>query len=111
MQIHQHIADFLPDSDVCSYARVCEVTRASITSIVWKNRFDRTFDNVPGVALHEVARKYAYRRDVSKKWTCFDLGKYGGLIDAQCREVQKKNQKDCLDMLRSLILGKSLAKF
>jgi hypothetical protein len=86
------------------------VTRASITDIVWKKRFDRTFDDVPGAAIHDVVRKYAYRRDVSKKWTCFDLGKHGGLIDAQTREVQKKQQKDYLDMLRSLILGEALAK-
>jgi len=89
LQIQQHIADFLPDSDIVNFVRICEVTRASITDIVWKKRFDRTFDSVPGAALQEVVKKYKSRRDISKKWTCFDLGRFGGLINAECRQVQK----------------------
>jgi hypothetical protein len=86
------------------------VTRASITNIIWKNRFDRTFDQVPGIPIFGVKQKYAYRCDVSKKWTCFDLGRFGGMIDDECREVQSENQQDCLEMLRGLILGKRLGQ-
>jgi hypothetical protein len=109
LQIHQHIADFLPDSDVVKFACICEATRASITNIIWKKRFDRTFDSVPDVAIQDVVAKYKSRRAVSKKWTCFDLREHGGAITSECRAVQRVNQADCLKMLRCLILGKTLA--
>jgi hypothetical protein len=108
IQLHQHIADFLPDGDIPNYACVCEVTRASITDIIWKKRFDRTFDPVLGIALRDVFKKYASRKELSKEWICFDLGRHGGKIDYECRKVQTKNQQDCLKMLRGLILGKRL---
>jgi hypothetical protein len=111
LQIHQHIADFLPDTDVVNYACICEVTRASITNIVWKHRFDRTFDSVPGATIGDVVAKYKSRQAVSKKWTCFDLGQWGGQINDECRWVQKENQQDCLKMLRCLILGEPVASF
>jgi len=61
---------------------------------------------VDGLSVKELHEKYAYRRDVSKKWTCFDLGKFGGQIDPECRKFQKENQENCLKMLRNLLLGK-----
>ena len=108
LQIHQHIADFLPDSDVVNFSCICEITRASITNIVWKKRFDRSFDNVPGASIGDVVAKYKSRRALAKQWTAFDLGVFGGHITPECRQVQKKNQGEVLKMLRCLILGEPL---
>jgi hypothetical protein len=55
---------------------------------------------------NEIKNKYAYRRDVSRKWTCFDLRKFGTALNDEIMDVQKKNQVDFLTMLKGLILGK-----
>ena len=56
----------------------------------------------------ELARKYAFRMGHTKKWTCFDLGKYASQTTAEDFEAQKKNRAYTLDMLRDLILGELL---
>ncbi len=84
------------------------MTRASITNIIWKKRFDRSFDSVPGASIGDVVAKYKSRRALAKQWTAFDLGVFGGHITPECRQVQKKNQGEVLKMLRYLILGEPL---
>jgi hypothetical protein len=57
-----------------------------------------------------VAKKYRFRCSVSGTWTCFDLGQYGAYITGEIRKIQEKNQNDCLEMLRTLIIGKLAAE-
>ena len=70
-------------------------------------RASTVFDLGESLQNREILLKYAYRRDVSKKWTCFDLKKLGGCIDYQTRQAQQYNRKHCLEMFKTLIIGKS----
>lgn len=67
----------------------------------------QTFDFDDKLSTADMLLKYKYRRLVSRQWTCFDLGRFGGGVNTyEIKNVQKMNQEHCLDMLRSLIIGK-----
>ncbi|KAH6719263.1 hypothetical protein BKA61DRAFT_543704 [Leptodontidium sp. MPI-SDFR-AT-0119] len=62
------------------------------------------FDDVAGLSPKDAAEKYAFRKHVSTKWTCFDLNQHGGLITKNIREIQGRNQLDLLNVFRGLLL-------
>ncbi|KAH9222638.1 hypothetical protein DL95DRAFT_505701, partial [Leptodontidium sp. 2 PMI_412] len=104
-QIHQLIALFLPeDKDIQNYGLICKKTNSSITNSVWRKRFSMFFDDVAGLSPKDAAEKYAFRKHVSTKWTCFDLNQHGGLITKNIREIQGRNQLDLLNVFRGLLL-------
>ncbi|TVY28683.1 hypothetical protein LHYA1_G002430 [Lachnellula hyalina] len=111
VEIHQHISCYLPTArDVARYSEICRSSAASITDTVWRERFEQTFDRIPGSTTREVAKKYRFRCSVSGLWTCFDLGRYGATITNEIRGIQQKNQNDCLEMLRTLIIESDARK-
>ncbi|TVY87547.1 hypothetical protein LAWI1_G006672 [Lachnellula willkommii] len=111
VEIHQHISSYLPTPrDVTKYAGLCRSSAASITDSVWRERFEQTFDRIPGATTREVAKKYRFRCSVSGLWTCFDLGRYGATITDEIRCIQQRNQNDCLEMLRTLIIESDARK-
>ncbi|TVY34995.1 hypothetical protein LSUB1_G006947 [Lachnellula subtilissima] len=111
VEIHQHISSYLPTArDVARYSEICHNSAASITDSVWRKRFEKIFDRILGSTTREVAKKYRFRCSVSGLWTCFDLGRYGATITNEIREIQKKNQNDCLEMLRTLIIESDARK-
>ncbi|TVY81499.1 hypothetical protein LSUE1_G004411 [Lachnellula suecica] len=111
VEIHQHIARYLPTArDISRYAQVCKSTDASITDSVWRERFECTFDKIPRATPQEVAKKYRFRVSVSGMWTCFDLGQHGAQITSEIRQVQGRNQNDCLEMLKTLIIESDARK-
>jgi hypothetical protein len=63
------------------------------------------YDIAEGLTTEDIFKKYAFRSDVSRKWTCFDLKGLGGVIPQASRETQETHRMYCLEMLKSLILG------
>ncbi|KAG4429859.1 hypothetical protein IFR05_014659 [Cadophora sp. M221] len=105
IEIHQYIALFLPeDNDVRKYGLLCKKTNSSITNSVWRKRFSMFFDDVAGLSPKDAMEKYAFRKYISKQWTCFDLNKHGGLITKVIREIQGRYQLDILNAFRGLLL-------
>lgn len=101
------IANYLPrDKDIGSYRLLCKKTESSITASFWRIRFLGKYDPAEDLAVKELEIEYKERIRMFKKWIVFDLNKYGLRIDRNVRREQEKKQKICLQMLRSLILGK-----
>lgn len=101
------IALFLPeDKDILRYGLICKKTASAITVSVWRQRFSMFFDDVAGLTPKDAAEKYAFRKHVGMKWTCFDLNQHGGLITKEIRVIQARNQVDLLNVFRGLLLGK-----
>jgi hypothetical protein len=109
IQIHQLIAEYLPDdSDIVSYARICNTSRKAMSDeSVWHQRFQRKFDMVEGLDKFKLLKKYAFRQHLSRQWICFDLSQFGvgDQLGSPYRKMYERNQKHCLEMFRDLIHG------
>ncbi|RDL41755.1 uncharacterized protein BP5553_01734 [Venustampulla echinocandica] len=105
LELHQLIMEFLPnDSDVAKYARICHAASAAVTTSVWRKRFLRKYDYSDGETNQSLFKKYKYRHIVSNEVTIFNLKQYAGRISNEARETQLFNQKNWLDLLRTLII-------
>ncbi|KAL2067253.1 hypothetical protein VTL71DRAFT_1677 [Oculimacula yallundae] len=105
IEIHQQIALYLPgDIDLLNYSLICKKTNSAITYSVWRKRFSMFFDDVDGLTPKEASEKYAFRKYVRAKWTCFDLDQYGGRVSREVRDSQARNQLDLLNVFRGLLL-------
>lgn len=69
----------------------------------------QTYDLAEHLNIDGLTDEYQFRKRTSKLWTCFDLGKFGGHVDRAVRQIQEKQQKNCLLMLQSLILRRLTA--
>ncbi|CZT48204.1 uncharacterized protein RSE6_08870 [Rhynchosporium secalis] len=105
IEIHQQIALYLPeDKDILNYSLICKKSNSAITYSVWRERFSKFFDDVDGQSPKDASLKYAFRKYIGAKWTCFDLDKYGGRVSKDVRDTQARNQLDLLNVFRGLLL-------
>jgi hypothetical protein len=84
---------------------MCKDTSLTITPAFWRLRAVGLYDIAEGLTTEDIFKKYAFRSDVSRKWTCFDLKGLGGVIPQASRDMQVTHRTYCLEMLKSLILG------
>lgn len=116
LQIHQHIAKYLPsDRDVVNYSLINKKTFEVISTFVWRERYERTFDVVDnGLTTEQLAMAYKDRmRIATEKPVIFDLDlKLKYKHDSEARELQRQYyQVVGLELMKSLILGKCAFDF
>lgn len=106
IEVTQHIASYLDyDSDLCTFRLVCHSTLDAVDAdncSFWRRRFQDVFESstVLSMGRNNVAFKKAYQ----KRRGCLKNG-------ASFRTGETKRERECLEVLRDLVVGEFVYSF
>ena len=87
------------DQDICAFREVCKITRDAVDGdnfSFWRRRFLSVFEQPFGYEDNK-----SYRDGYQKRRQMLKLG-------AEFKRGHTRPEKDCLEILKDLILGKSM---